>query len=192
MEGYVLAKLVILQPIRNLSADGSESRIAVTFVAPNLKTMRTLITATALSLCIAATAQNYNDLVEVVRSDVRTEKQAIVLANLGLTEQQSAAFSPVYDQYSAAMKTVWDKKIQLIKDYAGSYSSMTDETAKSLLSRSNALEKEAMNLRGTYEKKMMKVLPATTVARWAQIENRLGKLIDLQIADEIPLMPAKK
>jgi len=154
--------------------------------------MRTLITATALSLCIAATAQNYNDLVEVVRSDVRTEKQAIVLANLGLTEQQSAAFSPVYDQYSAAMKTVWDKKIQLIKDYAGSYSSMTDETAKSLLSRSNALEKEAMNLRGTYEKKMMKVLPATTVARWAQIENRLGKLIDLQIADEIPLMPAKK
>ena len=90
------------------------------------------------------------------------------------------------------MKTVWDKKIQLIKDYSGSYSNMTDETAKSLLSRSNALEKESLSVRNSYEKKMMKVLPATTVARWAQIENRLGKLIDLQIADEIPLMPAKK
>jgi len=154
--------------------------------------MKTLLTAAALSLGLAATAQNYNDLVEIVRSDVRTEKQAIVLANLGLNEQQSAAFTPIYDQYSAAMKTVWDKKIQLIKDYAGAYSNMTDETAKSLLSRSNALEKEMMAVRGTYEKKMMKVLPATTVARWAQIENRLGKMIDLQIADEIPLMPAKK
>ncbi len=154
--------------------------------------MRTLLTTAALCIGFVASAQNYNDLVELVRSDLRTEKQAIVLANLGLTEQQSTAFSPLYDQYSAAMKTVWDKKIQLIKDYSGSYSNMTDETAKSLLSRSNALEKESLSVRNSYEKKMMKVLPATTVARWAQIENRLGKLIDLQIADEIPLMPAKK
>lgn len=153
--------------------------------------MRSLITAGTLVLGLAATAQNYNDLVEVVRSDIRTEKQAIVLANMGLNEQQSAAFSPIYDQYSAAMKGVWDKKIQLIKDYAAKYESMDDETAKSLLSRSNALEKETMSVRNTYEKKMMKVLPATMVARWAMIENRLGKLIDLQVASEIPLMPAK-
>ncbi|MBL8002107.1 MAG: hypothetical protein JNL05_09115 [Flavobacteriales bacterium] len=154
--------------------------------------MKKLMTTLALGLGLAVSAQNYNDLVEVMRSDLRTEKQAIVLSNLGLTEQQSAAFTPIYDQYSTAMKALWDKKIQLIKDYAGAYSNMTDETAKSLLSRSNALEKETLSLRNTYEKKMMKVLPATTVARWAQIENRLGKLIDLQIAEEIPLMPAKK
>lgn len=154
--------------------------------------MRTLITAAAIGLALTVSAQNYNDLVEIVRSDVRTEKQAIVLANLALNEQQSAAFTPVYDQYSAAMKTVWDKKIQLIKDYAGAYATMNDETAKGLLSRSNALEKESMSVRNSYEKKMMKVLPASTVARWAQIENRLGKLIDLQIASEVPLMPTKK
>lgn len=154
--------------------------------------MRTLLTAGAMILGFAATSQNYNDLAEIVRSDIRTEKQAIVLANLGLNEQQSAAFTPVYDQYSAAMKGVWDKKIQLIKDYAAKYESMDDETAKSLLSRSNALEKEAMSVRNTYEKKMMKVLPASTVARWSQIETRLAKLIDLQVASEIPLMPAGK
>jgi hypothetical protein len=163
-----------------------------TFAPQPNKTMKKLMTAAALCLGLAAAAQNYNDLMEVMRSDLRTEKQAIVLGNLGLTEAQSAAFTPIYDQYQAATKALWDKKIQLIKDYAGSYSNMTDETAKSLLSRSNALEKETMNLRNTYEKKMMKVLPATTVARWAQIENRLGKLIDLQIAEEIPLMPARK
>ena len=154
--------------------------------------MRTFITAGALVLGFAATAQNYNDLVEVVRSDIRTEKQAIVLANLGLSAEQSAAFTPVYDQYSAAMKAVWDKKIQLVKDYAAKYANMDDATAKSLLSRSNALEKESMSVRTSYEKKMMKVLPASMVARWSQIETRLAKLIDLQVASEIPLMPAKK
>ncbi len=154
--------------------------------------MRSLFTSLVLGTAVAASAQSYNDLVEVIRSDVRTQKQAIVLANLGLNEQQSAAFSPVYDQYSAAMKGVWDKKIQLIKDYATALPAMNDETAKSLLARANALEKETLSTRGTYEKKMMKVLPTTTVARWSQIENRLGKLIDLQIADEVPLMPAGK
>ena len=58
--------------------------------------------------------------------------------------------------------------------------------------RLNALEKESMSVRSSYGKKMMMVLPATTVALWAQIENRLGKLIDLLIADGTPLMPAKK
>jgi hypothetical protein len=154
--------------------------------------MRTLITATALCLGLGASAQSYNDLVEVMRSDLRTEKQAIVLANMGLNEQQSAAFSPIYDQYANAMKAHWDKRIQLIKDYSAAYPTMTDETAKSMLSRLNTLEKESLSIRNTYEKKMMKVLPATTVTRWAQIEGRLSKMIDLQIGEEIPLMPSKK
>jgi hypothetical protein len=154
--------------------------------------MKTLLTATALCLGLAASAQNYNDLVEVVRSDIRTEKQAIVLANMGMNEQQSALFNPIYDQYTVAMKAHWDKRIQLIKDYSAAYPTMSEETAKSMLSRLNALEKESLSIRNTYEKKMLKVLPATTVTRWAQIEGRLSKLIDLQIGEEIPLMPNKK
>jgi hypothetical protein len=35
---------------------------------------------------------------------------------------------------------------------------------------------------------MLKVLPAKTVARFLQVENRLSKLIDLTIASEIPLV----
>jgi hypothetical protein len=61
-----------------------------------------------------------------------------------------------------------------------------------MLAGMNALEKENLSIRNTYEKRMMKVLPATTVARWAQIEGRLSKMIDLQLAEEIPLMPSKK
>jgi hypothetical protein len=156
-------------------------------------TMRTLITAAALGLGIAASAQNSTDAMELLRSDIRAQKQAIVLANLGLNEQQSAVFAPIYDEYTAALKAVWDKKLLLVKDYSTSYhGTMTEETAKSLLKRSDELEKEVLSVRGTYEKKMMKVLPATVVARWIQIERRLGQLIDLQIEDQMPLMPVTK
>ncbi len=155
--------------------------------------MRTLITAATLFIGAALQAQNSTDAMELLRSDIRAQKQAIVLANLGLTEQQSALFMPIYDQYTAALKAVWDKRMLVVKDYASSYhGTMTEETAKDLLKRSDALEKEMLGVRGTYEKKMLKVLPATIVARWVQIERRLGQLIDLQIEDQMPLMPVKK
>lgn len=153
--------------------------------------MRPLITAGALVLGLAATAQNYNDLIEVLRSDVRTEKQAIVLTNLGLTEAQSAVFMPIYDEYTSTMKAHWDKHIQLIKDYGAKYETMNDEVAASLMKRSVTLEKENLTIRDKYAKKVSKVLPATIAARWMQVERRLGQLIDLQLANELPLMPTK-
>jgi hypothetical protein len=154
--------------------------------------MREIFLFAALFAGLATFAQNTTDLVEILRSDLRTENRAIVLANLGLTEEQSKAFNPIYDQYQSAMKAHWDKRIQLIKDYAERYTTMDDATAKSMLTRLNTLEKESLSIRNSYEKRLMKVLPATVVTRWAQIESRLSKLIDLQIAEEIPLMPTKR
>jgi hypothetical protein len=154
--------------------------------------MRQFFLFATLLAGLATYAQNANDLVEILRSDLRTENRAIVLANLGLTEEQSKAFNPIYDQYQSAMKAHWDKRIQLIKDYAERYTTMDDATAKSMLTRLNTLEKESLSIRNSYEKRLMKVLPATVVTRWAQIESRLSKLIDLQIAEEIPLMPTKR
>ena len=47
--------------------------------------MKHLLCIAALALGQLVSAQSYNDMVEILRSDLRTEKQAIVLANLGLT-----------------------------------------------------------------------------------------------------------
>ena len=154
--------------------------------------MRTLVTTIAVGLALSAAAQNYNDMIEVVRSDLRTEKQAIVLMNMNLTEEQSAKFSPVYDAYTNDMKAHWDKRIALIKEYAAAYENLTDEVAKDLLKRSDALEKEALTIRNSYEARMMKVLPATLVARWVQIERTLGHAMNLQVSSEIPLAVKSK
>ena len=151
--------------------------------------MRTLLTTAALCIGFVASAQNYTDLVELVRSDLRTEKQAIVMSALNLSEAQSALFTPIYDEYSTAMKKHWDKRIALVNDYAKAYQTMNDETAASLMKRMSALEKENMAIREVHAKKVAKVLPTTVAARWMQVERRLGHLVELQIADEVPLIP---
>jgi hypothetical protein len=66
---------------------------------------------------------------------------------------------------------------------------MNDETAASLMKRMSALEKENMAIREVHAKKVAKVLPTTVAARWMQVERRLGHLVELQIADEVPLIP---
>jgi hypothetical protein len=154
--------------------------------------MRTTLTALTLVVGLTAAAQNYNDLVEVVRSDMRTQHRALVMSSLGLTEAQSALFTPIFDDYSAALKKHWDKRIQLIKDYAARYETMNDEVAAGLMKRMSTLEKEGMALREAYAKKVAKVLPTTVAARWMQVERRLNQVVELQLASEIPLMPTRR
>ncbi|MEX1131890.1 MAG: hypothetical protein WEC15_01585 [Flavobacteriales bacterium] len=154
--------------------------------------MRTLITTFALVMGFAVSAQNYSDLVELVRSDLRTEHQAIVQYNLNLDGAQSAVFTPIWDAYSGELKKHWDKRIQLVKDYANDYQTMNDEAAAALLKRMSSLEKENLKLRDKYAKQLAKVLPTTVAARWVQIERRLNMLMELQLANEIPLMPKTK
>lgn len=151
--------------------------------------MRSLL----LSLSIATAASSFaqTDLVELVRADLRTQKQALVTANMNLSEEQSKIFWPLYDQYSAAQKAVWDKRITIIQDYATKVNTMDEATAQSLMDRALANDKEKVALRSTWSKKMTKTLPATVVARFFQIDSQLDHLISAQLADEIPLMPAK-
>ncbi|MCB0794198.1 MAG: hypothetical protein KDB88_05630 [Flavobacteriales bacterium] len=150
-----------------------------------------LLTALALT-AVPGLAQSENDLVELVRSDIRADMQAIVAANMEMSEEESKAFWPMYDEYALANKKLWDSRLGIISDYAGSYESMTDEVAQDLLARAWASDKELHALLENTSKKMMKVLPASRVARFNMIVNRLQNLISLQLASELPLMPASK
>jgi hypothetical protein len=143
-------------------------------------------------LVMGSTVQAQDALTELVRADIRLEKRAILAANLPLTEEQGKAFWPLYDQYSAANKLVWDKRLKLIDDYAASFATMTDDKAASLMKQSFALDKEMLKVRESWSKRLNKVLPATTVARFVQVENQLENILNTQVREAIPLMEPKK
>ena len=127
-------------------------------------------------------------MIELMRSDLRTEKQAIVTKAMQLTEAQSELFWPVYREYETEMIKLNDERIQMIKDYAASYDSMTDETAKDLIDRAFKLEEGRNKTLKKYVGKMGKTVDMKTAARWAQVEQALGSAIDLQVASELPLL----
>ena len=153
-----------------------------------MRNFKKMILATLMLVCLAAPALAQNDLIELMRSDLRTEKMAIVTKAMQLTEEQSTAFWPVYKEYETAAMKLNDERLALIKDYAASYDTMTEDAAKDLINRAFKLQEGRNKTLKKYVGKMGKAVDMKTAARWAQVEQALGSAIDLQIASELPLL----
>ena len=129
-----------------------------------------------------------NDYIELIRSDIQTEKKAIITENMMFSEEESAVFWPIYNDYQHDFGKIQDELMALIKDYASNYENMTDEIAKDLWNRNLAIDGKKLSLDKKYFKTMDKVLSTKTVVKFFQIENRLEKLLDLQLSSELPLI----
>ena len=153
--------------------------------------MKRVLPAIALLLGLHATAQNYADIHALLDIDLRIEKDAIVMAALELDSAQRAVFMPIYDIYTVALKAHWTKHAALIDDYAQAKETIDDSEAKAFMKRLTDLEREFITIRDGHAKQVAKVLPATIAARWVQVERRLNQLFELQVVNEMPLIPTR-
>jgi hypothetical protein len=126
--------------------------------------------------------------IELLRSDVKTKKVAIITEVMQFDDEQAKAFWPVYREYEVELSKMGDARIALIRDYAQNYETMTDEKAQELIQRALKLEERRTKLKKRYFKKFDKALSSKTVAKFFQLENQINLLIDLQIASELPLI----
>ena len=125
---------------------------------------------------------------DLVREKVKADKKLVVAEAMALTETESKAFWPVYDAYQADISKLNQRTVKLIQDYAASYKAMTDPVAGKLLDEAIAIEKDRAALFGAYRPKFSAVLPATKVARYYQIENKIRAAINYDLAANIPIM----
>ena len=130
-----------------------------------------------------------NEDLALLRQDVQSQKKQIVAANLKLTDAEAVKFWPIYDQYSAELGKVNDTRLALVKEYAAAYPNVPDSLAQSIVSRWLQTDEALAGVRSKYMPMMEKVLPGRTMARFFQIDRRLGILIDVQVTSEIPLVP---
>jgi hypothetical protein len=133
--------------------------------------------------------ESYDRYIELLRSDIQTQKVALLTEALELSDEQGAAFWPVYREYETKLAGISDRYITLIKDFAGSFESMTDEKAKELAETSIKIEEDRIKLRKDYFKKFDKQVNSTVAARWLQLERTITNLILLQVQTELPLIP---
>ena len=127
------------------------------------------------------------DEIALTRAAIQTRRQAIVTAAMDLTAPESEKFWPLYREFRTDMAKVDDRLVDLIIVYAGNYNSMTDETAAKLLNDYLDIERARLDVKDRYVPRFMSVLPASKVARFFQVDNKLDKKIQAELAAEVPL-----
>jgi len=152
-----------------------------------LTTFVLLLTILALNPVAEAVAQG-EPFMELLRQDIQADKVALMTVALALTDEEGEVFWPLYREYNNELSKIGDSRISLIKDYAANYDSMTEEKAKELAKTSFSLREDRMKLLKKTHKKVDKAIGSIVATRFAQIENQLVMLIDLQIASEMPLI----
>jgi hypothetical protein len=134
-----------------------------------------------------AQGTNATDDVQLLISQIQTDKRAVVLSTMALTDAELAAFTPIYDEYQREMKGVMSRGSDVINKFAANYGSMTDDAAKDIMKDFFKVRDDRNALVKKYAKKMQGKLPATKVLQWVQVENKLNALLDVQAAASIPI-----
>ena len=126
--------------------------------------------------------------INIQRKVINDKRNTALAFNMSFTQKEKEKFWPVYREYRAAMGKVGDKRVAVIVEYAEHIGSMTEARAKQLLDRSFAVQKESIKVKERYVRKFRKFLPHTKVVRLMQVENRMDSMIDMKLAEGIPLM----
>jgi hypothetical protein len=137
----------------------------------------------------AAEKKNTDYYIDLVRQDVRKEAREIIGEKMTLQQAEADKFWPVYDRYEAELRRLGDAKLALISDYADNYKSMTDAKAGELTSKAVELDIQRSSLLKQYLPEFQKALTNRRAAQFYQIEMPLLKIVDLQIASQMPAMP---
>jgi hypothetical protein len=131
---------------------------------------------------------NLTAYAELLRSDVRTQKVAIITEVMHFTEAEDAAFWPIYREYDVEMAKLGDERVALIAEYASNYSNLTDAIAEKLASKALDLEARRQALKSKYFDRFKTALSPRTALRFLQVEHQLLLLIDLQISAALPIV----
>ena len=131
---------------------------------------------------------NLTAYAELLRSDVRAQKVAIITEVMHFTETEDAAFWPIYREYDLEMAKLGDERVALIAEYASNYSNLTDAIAEKLASKALDLEARRQALKSKYFDRFKTALPPRTALRFLQVEHQLLLLIDLQISAALPIV----
>jgi len=140
-----------------------------------------------------APADKPADNTQILRDKIKADKKLVVAANMELTESEAKGFWPVYDAYQKDLEEINNRTIAVIKSYSDTWNakSMDNEKAKKLTTDFLTIMADEVKLMQSYVPKLDQVLPATKVARYLQIENKIRTIAKYDLASQIPLVPGK-
>jgi polyhydroxyalkanoate synthesis regulator phasin len=152
----------------------------------------TRIAGTALGLALVigftakAPAQTATNI-ELTRAYIQKARQTIIAEDMKLTEEESLAFWPAYRDYRVDMARLGDRLVKVIAEFVSAGASLNDEQATRLLDEYLDIKAKDVAVRQKHVKAFRKLLPASKVTRFFQLENKLDAVVNFELAQTVPL-----
>jgi hypothetical protein len=144
-----------------------------------------------LMAAVPAVAEPVSDTnMEILKEKLKADKKLLIAGNMDLTDAEAKQFWPLYDAYQKDLDAINKQLGQTVKDYADAFNKgiIPNDTAKKLLNEALSVEEQETKLKRSYAEKLGKVLPATKVARYIQMETKIRSLVRFELAQQIPLV----
>jgi hypothetical protein len=147
-----------------------------------------LCTVAALIALPAIAQAQQRDLVEMLRGDVQAVKTQVLTEALQLPDSTAERFWPVYRQYSTDLAVILDGRLAVLRDWSTNYDSLTGQRATEIARRVLDYEKQRIELIQRYRDRVARAAGPLAAARFVQVEMLINKLLDVQIAMQLPLI----
>jgi hypothetical protein len=125
--------------------------------------------------------------IALLRQDIRAMKMQVIGENMSLSDTEAQKFWPIYKHYADDLHEVNNAKYALLKQYAETWSTMTDHDALIYVRHWMEVDAEAQALRLKYVPVVSQALPGKKAATFFQLDRRLSMMVDLQLFSQIPL-----
>jgi hypothetical protein len=142
----------------------------------------------ALFLASFAYTQSDKEEIDLVQAAFGMDKKAIVADFVQLSDTQKDAFWTLYDEYETKRKEYGRERIELLKQYAEQYMTMTSEQADSWTKKVMELQIKTDKLIATYYEKVKDISDGVVATQFYQIENYILSMIRMQILQEVPFL----
>ena len=130
--------------------------------------------------------------IALLRKDVRAMKMEVIGQNMSLSDTEAQKFWPIYKHYADDLHDLHNSKYALLKQYAETWSTMTDQDALIYVRHWMEVDAAAQALRLKYVPAVTQALPGKKAATFFQLDRRLSMIVDLQLFSQIPLAHPKQ
>jgi len=135
---------------------------------------------------------NIRAYIELLRTDVKSSKATIMGEVMQLDTDQANKFWPIFKAFEAEYSLLGDKVVSVVRNYADNYDKITNDVADQLAGQVLTIEQQRNGLKKKYYERVKQSLGAVTAMRFLQVENQLERVVDLQIAAQLPVVRETK
>ncbi len=135
---------------------------------------------------ITLMAQNAGDIA-LAKSVMTIERKAVFSQNMGLTDDESKLFWPIFEEYEAKKALTFEQSLKNLIDIADNFEAMTDEKAIEIVNDVLKNQQKDLKLLTQYQKKIAKALGGKKAFRFILIEEQINAIRQVQVL-EIPFV----